>query len=592
VQSLSDDSVAMQQALPRRPSYQSAIAELGLASLSGLNVNGLFEQATGMLCDVLGVDYAKVLHQPSAGGPLVLMAGSGWSDQVRVGETTVPSAGRSQAGYTLLSNEPVIVEDFAREKRFAGPQLLKDHGVVSGMSVVIPGPDRPYGVLGVHSRRRRRLIASDSDFLRSVANILGAAVQNDRSREQIELQSRLQEHRARYQSALAECAENLLTSSGEKRLENALQALLAATQATDVFAERNVHHPELGLCSQTVARSVDPDSAYVGHDTYWALVPWERMPTSRSHLEKGEPFFLIAEELEGVEAEQYAEDPNPVKSELDIPIFVDGEWTGLVGFADKDIVREWAEDDVSLLTTAARMIGAFWERELARDHLEQMVQSKGELVASISHELRTPLTAVVGFAQLLQEESSGLSSAKRAEMIQTIVDEGMDLTNIVEDLLAAAKVEAGTLTVVNVSVDLRAQAAQVLETSSQDGAHDIRLNGHTVRAKGDPARVRQILRNLISNALRYGGARIQVEVSGTEATARVLVTDDGPGVPPEDIERIFERYQRAHNTPGMTSSLGLGLTISRQLAHLMDGELTYRYEDGKSIFELLLPKAT
>lgn len=591
LQSLSDDSVVMRRRFPVRPSEQAAVAELALAGLTGLDAKGIFEQAVEMLRDVLGVDYAKVLHQPCAGDPLVLMAGSGWENHVRVGETTVSSERRSQAGYTLLSSDPVVVEDFAHEKRFTRPRLLEDHGVVSGMSVVIPGRDRPYGVLGAHSRHRGRFSAGDSDFLRSVANILGQAVQNDRSRQQIELQSRLQEQRAGYHSALAECAETLLTNTGENSLQRAVEALLTATRATYVFVERNVHDSDLGFCSQTVARAAD-DPDYASEDDYWELVSWERMPISRSHLEQGEPFFLIPDELEGVEFHLYAGDPFPVKSELDLPIFVDGEWAGLIGFSDGDVVRKWPKEDLSLLTTAARMIGAFWEREVASDRLEQMVRSKGELVASISHELRTPLTAVVGFAQLLQDEPSALSPAKRAEMIRTIVEEGMDLTNIVEDLLASAKVEAGTLSVANVPVDLRAQVAQVLETGNLDAVDHIRLDGHAVRATGDPARVRQILRNLISNGLRYGGERIQISVGGSETAARVLVTDDGPGVPPEDRERIFESYQRAHNAPGLTSSMGLGLTISRQLARLMKGDLTYRYQDGDSIFELLLPKAT
>ena len=224
--------------------------------------------------------------------------------------------------------------------------------------------------------------------------------------------------------------------------------------------------------------------------------------------------------------------------------------------------------------------------------LEELVRSKDELIASISHEFRTPLTAVVGFSQLLQDEDSNLSPAERAEMIRSIVDESVDLTNIVEDLLTAAKAEARTLTVVHVAVDLRVQTEQVLETLDQPTREQIEVTGSSVRAIGDPGRVRQILRNLISNALRYGGDRIRVSIVGAESTARVLVSDDGPGIPRKERERIFESYQRAHEKPGVTASMGLGLTISRQLARLMDGDLTYRQKTGVNIFELLLPKAT
>ncbi len=232
------------------------------------------------------------------------------------------------------------------------------------------------------------------------------------------------------------------------------------------------------------------------------------------------------------------------------------------------------------------------EREQAKQELETSLRSKDELIASIAHELRTPLTAVVGYALVLQDEHSGLSGEERADMIRTIADEGADLTNIVEDLLTAAKAEAGTLTVVHVPVDLRAQAAQVLETWHQQQTGHIELTGTGIRAIADPARVRQIIRNLISNALKYGGDTIKINVTGDQTTTRIAVTDNGPGIPPGQQERIFEAYQRAHHTPGLTASMGLGLTISRQLAHLMDGNLTYQHQTRQTTFELTLPKAT
>lgn len=226
-------------------------------------------------------------------------------------------------------------------------------------------------------------------------------------------------------------------------------------------------------------------------------------------------------------------------------------------------------------------------RQSAESQLRDSLRSKEELIASISHEMRTPLTAVVGFAQLLQISDSGLSAGERAELIRSIADEGLDLTNIVEDLLTAAKAEAGTLTVVSVPVDLRANAAQVLETLSR--YQPIELIGSAVRVSGDPGRVRQILRNLISNALRYGGDQIRINVID-DPSPRVQVRDNGRGIPANEQDRIFDAYQRAHNAPGLTASMGLGLTISRSLARLMGGDLTYSYEGGESVFELLLPR--
>lgn len=227
------------------------------------------------------------------------------------------------------------------------------------------------------------------------------------------------------------------------------------------------------------------------------------------------------------------------------------------------------------------------QREDAENQLRETLRSKDELIASISHELRTPLTAVVGFAQLLREDAE-LSPEDRAAMIRSIVDEGHDLSNIVEDLLTVAKAEAGTLAVVSVPVDLRAQASQVLESLRDEDAARVALLGDSRRVWADPGRVRQVLRNLVSNALRYGGDEVVVHLVA-DGKPRIQVRDNGPGIPLEDRQRIFESYQKAHHTPGIPGSVGLGLAISRTLARLMGGDLTYVYEQGQSVFELSLP---
>jgi PAS domain S-box-containing protein len=230
------------------------------------------------------------------------------------------------------------------------------------------------------------------------------------------------------------------------------------------------------------------------------------------------------------------------------------------------------------------------EQVEAQGQLRGLLDSKDQLIASVSHELRTPLTAVLGFAQLLRSEFTSLTSGEQIELIESIADQTSDLTNIVEDLLVAARADNDTLTVVKVPVDLRAQSAQVLEALGGDPAVGrIRLTGDTLRGQGDPARVRQILRNLISNAFRYGGEDIEVTTYRNRSRVCVAVLDDGPGIPEDDRDRIFQPYLRSSNTKNVTASIGLGLSVSRMLARLMEGDLAYRHEDGRSVFELSLP---
>ena len=583
-------STALREDLPDSPTAQAVIAYLAESALSCLDVYGLFDLATELITEVLDVEFIEILHQQEPGEALVLEAGRGWSPDVTLGETTVPSDQGSQAGYTLMAGEPVLVEDLATEDRFEGPPLLLDHGVVSGITVVIPGEFRPYGVLGVHAREHRHFTDEEGHFLRSAANILGGAREKIWTRLQIERDAIARERRIQYHAALAKCAESLLASGGEHRLDNAVEALLAASRASSVFVERNFVDPELGLSSRTVAESVQPGTPGYGMvDTYWDAIPWARMPTTRKALEAGECISLVPSEIEGPEYDVYAEDPIGVMSEIDVPIFVNGEWVGLIGLAEREMPREWTEEDRSLLTAAATMIGAYWERDGARDALLEMVRSKDLFLASVSHELRTPITAVVGTSEILRDESLDLSDEERGELLDMVVSEGTDLVNIVSDLLAAAKADSGTLTVSHVSVSLRAQAAQVIEGIHQDPDARIEISGESVQGVGDPDRVRQIVRNLLTNAQRYGGDTIRVELARGNDRAILRVIDDGVGVPEGDRERIFEPYASAHGANAHAGSIGLGLAISRELARLMGGDLTYRYQDGESVFEFTLP---
>ncbi|HDK46228.1 MAG TPA: HAMP domain-containing histidine kinase [Actinobacteria bacterium] len=221
--------------------------------------------------------------------------------------------------------------------------------------------------------------------------------------------------------------------------------------------------------------------------------------------------------------------------------------------------------------------------------LTEVLDAKDQFIASVSHELRTPLTGVLGFAEVLRDQAARLSPDERDEMVAAIADEASDLARIIDDLLVMGRAEHGTLTVVAVPVDLRAQAAQVLEGLNLAAEIPIEVTLPDARAVADPGRVRQIIRNLVTNAVVYGGPNIRVIIEPVGETLVVKVIDDGAGIPPEDSEKIFQPYYRSHTTAGRPGSIGLGLSVSRMLAQRMGGDLSHRLADGETIFQLTLP---
>ena len=227
------------------------------------------------------------------------------------------------------------------------------------------------------------------------------------------------------------------------------------------------------------------------------------------------------------------------------------------------------------------------DRIAAEERMRQLVKSKDEFLATVSHELRTPLTSVLGYAEVLR--GSDVTSAESKAMVETIADQATDLSNIVEDLLVGARADLGQL-----DVDASPFDALDLLRGVLHSPNGIALESSGARpaiAVGEPGRVRQILRNLLSNAERYGGESRHVSVVVTGGMVSIAVCDDGPPLAPDVTEHIFDRYYRGQAGSGRPGSVGIGLTISRELARMMSGDLVYRHDGQWSRFELSLPAA-
>lgn len=222
---------------------------------------------------------------------------------------------------------------------------------------------------------------------------------------------------------------------------------------------------------------------------------------------------------------------------------------------------------------------------LLEQSLTEVIQAKDEFIASVSHELRTPLTAVVGLASELVS-SNQLDAEERDDLLELLADQSVEMSHIVEDLLVAARADTGTITVAVEEVDL-AQEARDLAAQLDPSVDVSGITDHAM-VYADRVRVRQILRNVLVNAARYGGEYRRLVISERGATVVVEMRDSGQALSAEERERIFQPYERAHEQAGVTAAVGLGLSVSQRLADLMGGSLVYDH-DGEAVFRLTLP---
>jgi PAS domain S-box-containing protein len=182
---LNSERCRAEEALGAYAQKQAVVAEIGRLALTGGELKDLFAETVSLVARALGVEYCKVLELLPAGDALILRAGVGWKKEYPVGQATVSAGQESQAGFTLLSDEPVVVEDLRTETRFSGPPMLHEHGVVTGMSVIIRGRERHYGVLGAHTASTRRFATDDVNFLVAVANVLAEAIGRKRAEDEL-----------------------------------------------------------------------------------------------------------------------------------------------------------------------------------------------------------------------------------------------------------------------------------------------------------------------------------------------------------------------------------------------------------------------
>lgn len=227
------------------------------------------------------------------------------------------------------------------------------------------------------------------------------------------------------------------------------------------------------------------------------------------------------------------------------------------------------------------------ERAEARRRLESLMRSKDQFIAAVSHELRTPLAAVLGFAEEVRDEMDDADPLR--SMVEVVADQSAEMAAIIEDLLVVARAsfDGVPLTPRPISLDIEAHAVAEAIGPRLTKRPEQRLG--PVKAFADPIRVRQIVRNLLTNADRYGGDDVIVCTRTDGPDAVLEIRDSGTALPTDLRERIFEPYESSGPVGGQPAAIGLGLAVSRTLAELMSGTLEYRHEGGWSVFELRLP---
>jgi PAS domain S-box-containing protein len=534
---------ALADELRTRLRQQEAVAQLGQMAVSSPDLDEVLNRAVAILAEVLDVELCKVLELQSDGQTLLLRAGIGWREGL-VGRATVGAGADNQAGYTLASDQPVIVDDLGAETRFSGPALLHEHRVVSGMTVGIRGRDRLFGVLGTHSTRRRAFTANDVVFLQGIANILANAVERKRLETLMVQESELT-------TTMMEALPGLVGLADDQ------MRLIRWNKALEKVS---------GFTADEIARMSPLD--FIAREDQEALAA-----EIQAALRTGRG---------SVEGHVRTKDGNK------IPYFFSG-------------VRVTNEKGTFLLGVG---IDISERKRLEQQYRQaQKMEALGQLAGGVAHDFNNLFTIINGYSDLLIGRFP--SGDPTREVLTEIQKAGERAASLTRQLLAFSRRQVLEPKVLNLNAVVGDTEKMLRRLVGEDVILTTALDPALGPVKADPGQLEQVLINLVINArdAMPQGGKLTIETQNVELDesfcrvhpglrpgpyALLAVTDTGMGMDEATRSHLFEPF---FTTKGLGKGTGLGLATVHGIVQQSGGHVEAYSELGMgTTFKVFLPQ--
>ena len=520
------------------------------------------------------------------------------------GAPSMPSVRRLTRGHlvgrAVIDRETIHVRDLTQALAEYPETTAARHGVQSALAVPLLREGAALGVIRISRTEIRPFTDKQIALLKTFADQAVIAIENVRLFTELEART----------GELTQSVEKL-TALGE--ISRAVSSTLDVETVLDTIVSRASQLAGADGCA--IYEYDDATEAFhirATHNLNPALVETLRA----APLRKGEGTMGRAAETR--EPTQVADIAVPrayqshirdtllragYRALLSVPLLREGEIIGSLSL-NRHTPGEFPPEAVEVLKTfatqsALAIQNARLFREIADKsaQLEAASRHKSEFLANMSHELRTPLNAIIGFSEVLTERMFGELNEKQDEYLRDIYTSGQHLLSLINDILDLSKIEAGRMELEATDFDLPSAIDNALTLVRERATRRGITLGRTIdeqlgMLRGDERKVKQVLLNLLSNALKFTpeGGRIDVSARLQDGVAEIAVADTGVGIAPEDQEAVFEEFRQVGLADKKVEGTGLGLALSRKFIELHGGRIWVQSQVGQgSTFTFTLP---
>jgi signal transduction histidine kinase/putative methionine-R-sulfoxide reductase with GAF domain len=572
---------------------QRAAYELGQQLATLLDPNQLLSETVNRLSDAFGYYHAQIYLYDAALERLIMQEGLGQAGAImKAGGHAIPlRAERSLVARAARSLEPVTANNVSLDPDHLPNPLLPE--TRSEVAVPLYHGQELIGVLDLQHNIIDYFNEDEIRTLSIIGNQLSTALANARLFGEIQLEA---ERRA------------MLYEFGQRLSETLDPNAIAGVVVENLAALIDV--PEVTLFRYDSAENtLETLAAHgeLGQTTIGTTVPLRSRPDIQRVIQRQEMEVITS----AAEVTDPAYDPPKrlgLTAWMAMPIAVADQVIGVMSVGEVRGARDFTNDEILLAQNVAFQVSIslqnaylYYEQVQITERLREVDRLKSEFLASMSHELRTPLNSIIGYAEVLLDGIDGELTGEMEEDITAIHGSGKHLLNLINDILDLAKIEAGQMDLITEPVVLKPFVEELLATTSRvlimgkPVEMVTRISEDLPPVMADPLRLRQIISNLVTNAIKFteqGSITVYAQCYETDpAMIQVSVIDTGIGITAENLPKIFDRFRQVdQSATRRVGGTGLGLSITRQLVQMHGGDMWVESEYGKgSTFCFTLP---